>query len=109
MIDLSASVRQKIGELLAKLSSPHGQLRGGRQGMSLDRRYVHSLIVHLEAMNLARSGRPPPLNLDRMFRNKVVHWSITQNAPQEIQKYSSSDRPLWAILLISKIRVTHLS
>ena len=32
MIDLSASVRQKIGELLAKSSSPHGQLRGGRQG-----------------------------------------------------------------------------
>ena len=43
MIDLSASVRQEIGELLTKLSSPNGQLHGGRQGLSPDRRYVHSL------------------------------------------------------------------
>ena len=77
--------------------------------MSPDRRYVHSLQVHLKAMNLARSGRPPPLNLDKMIRNKVVHWSITQNAPQEIQNYSSSSTQVWAILLILKIQVTRLS
>lgn len=37
-------------------------------------------------MNLARSGRPPPLNLDKIFRNKLVHGSITYTK-RTLKKY----------------------